>query len=105
MEIFFKKINSCFHCFLRPFPWFGYHNICLLNQGVISSNLSFVNTRSMQFSLVSFSLMGKFKRVHKYLVRKDFSLFYRVNPSFVRKVVAMCIIDFICAFLVCADYF
>ena len=34
-----------------------------------------------------------------------FMRFDRVNPSFVRKLVMMCIIDFICRFLVCWELF
>ena len=39
------------------------------------------------------------------LVYAVYPLFDRVNPSFVRKFVPMCIIDFICAFLVRAEFF
>ena len=59
----------------------------------------------VQFSLVCFPFLRNFKRVPRYLVQADFSLIDRVIPSFVRKLVRMCNIDFICVFLVCADHF
>ena len=49
--------------------------------------------------------MRIFKTIPKYLVPAASPLFGRVNPSFVRKLVSMCITDLICAFLVHADVF
>ena len=53
----------------------------------------------MRFSLVQFSLVGIFETFPKYLVHADFTLFDKVNPPFVCKLVTICIIDFICAFV------
>ena len=57
-------------------------------------------TQSVQISFVLI-----FKTLAEYLVHADSLFFGGVNPSFVPKLVMMCIIDFICAFLVCAYYF
>ena len=59
----------------------------------------------MRFSLVRFSIVLSFKAYPKNLVHVDFPLFDEVNPSFVFKLVTLCIIDFICAFFVCTDCF
>ena len=52
-----------------------------------------------------FPFVRTFKTFPKSFVHADVSLFGSVNPSFVRILVVMCIIDFIGAFLVCADLF
>ena len=59
----------------------------------------------VRFSLVRFPFVHNFKRVPRCFVHADFPLIDRVNPSFVRKLVTVCNIDFINVFLVCADYF
>ena len=56
-------------------------------------------------SLVRTVYIVVFFTIPKYLVYAVYPIFDRVNPSFVRKIVMMCIIDFIGAFLVSANYF
>ena len=57
------------------------------------------------FHLHVFSFVRIFKTVPKYLDHPVYTLFDILNPSFVCKLVTMCIIDFICVFLVCAKFF
>ena len=57
------------------------------------------------FSLVRFSFVSIFKTVPKHLLHVVYSLFDRVNPLFVSKLVITCIIAFVCAFLACAEFF
>ena len=53
----------------------------------------------------AFFICVHFQTVPKYLVHAVYHMFDRVNPSYLCKIVMICIIDFICAFLVSAEFF
>ena len=64
-----------------------------------------LSTWFMRFSLMRFSFEHIFKTVPKYLIHAVYPLFDRVNPSFVHKFEMICIIDLICACLLCKEFF
>ena len=59
----------------------------------------------MRFLLVRFSFVRISKTIPKYLVDADSPLLDSENPSFVRKLVTMCITALSCVFLVGAEDF
>ena len=90
-------------CFERQAIWPSRLNRITYGH-VLSSKKCTPGPWFVRFSLVHFSFVRNFKTYPKYSVDADFPL-SRLHSLFVRKIIRMCIIDFICAVLVHADIF